>query len=204
MLTRMQAFIDSGNFDANQIQVRLNRLPTIVSKFKAVQEELKANDDFDHTEDRASFETQYFEIEAKFHELLHNIHSDTDSSSNHSSGSNASTCSNRVQIKLPAIDLPTYDGNPCKWLHYRDTFEALIVNNKSLLNVQKFHYLTSSLKGEAKTLIVNLQITNHNFAVAWELVTQRYNNIKLIAMKHVKHLVNMPQVSEVMHLHCVI
>ena len=63
-----------------------------------------------------------------------------------------------------------------------------------LSNVQKFHYLISSLKGEAKHLISNLQITNDNFMVAWDLVTQRYNNIKLIAMTYVKHLLQLPQV----------
>jgi hypothetical protein len=41
-----------------------------------------------------------------------------------------------------------------------DTFEALIVNNTTLSNVQKFHYLIASLKNEAKNLISNLQITN--------------------------------------------
>jgi hypothetical protein len=89
---------------------------------------------------------------------------------------------------LPSIELPSYDGTASKWLHYRDTFESLIVNNKTLSNVQKLHYLTSSLKGEAKQLISNLQITNDNFVVAWDLVTQRYNNVKLIATTHAKQL----------------
>jgi len=42
-------------------------------------------------------------------------------------------------------------------------------------------------------LISNLQITNENFLVAWRLVTQRYNNKRLIAMMHAKHLCQMPQ-----------
>jgi len=43
-------------------------------------------------------------------------------------------------------------------------------------------------------LISNLQITNENFLVAWQLVTQQYNNKRLIAMMHAKHLCQMPQV----------
>ena len=54
--------------------------------------------------------------------------------------------------------------------------EALIVNYSTLPDVQKFHYLIASLKNEAKDLISNLQITNENFFVAWQLVTERYNN----------------------------
>ena len=60
--------------------------------------------------------------------------------------------------------------------------------------MQKLHYLIASLKNEAKDLISNLQITNENFLVAWQLVTQRYNNKRLIAMMHAKHLCQMPQV----------
>jgi hypothetical protein len=93
-----------------------------------------------------------------------------------------------VHIKLPVISLPTFDGNSCSWLQYRDTFEALIVNNNTLSNVQKFHYLIASLNNEAKDLIANLHVTNENFLVAWQLVIQRYNNKRLRAMMHAKHL----------------
>jgi len=67
-----------------------------------------------------------------------------------------------------------------------DTFETLIVNNNALSNVQKFQYLIASLKNEAKDLISNLQIANENFLVAWQLVTQRYNNKRLIALMHLR------------------
>jgi hypothetical protein len=87
--------------------------------------------------------------------------------------------------------LPTYEGDTCHWLQFKDTFEALIVNNSTLSNVQKFHYLIASLKNEAKDLTSNLQITNENFPAAWQLVTQRYNK-RIIAMMHGKHLCQMP------------
>jgi hypothetical protein len=99
-------------------------------------------------------------------------------------------------IKLPVIALPTFEGVTCSWLHLSDTFEALIDNNTALSSVQKFHYFIASLKNEAKDLISNIQITNENFLVAWQLVTQRCNNKRLIAMMHAKHLCQMPQVKK--------
>jgi diphosphomevalonate decarboxylase len=77
-----------------------------------------------------------------------------------------------------------------------DTFKALIVNNATLSNVQKFHYLIASLKNKARDLLRNLQITNDNFLLAWQLVTQRYNNKRFIAMKYAKHLCQMPQANK--------
>ena len=35
-------------------------------------------------------------------------------------------------IQLPTIALPTLAGDTCSWLHFRDTFEALVVNNASV------------------------------------------------------------------------
>jgi len=152
----------------------------------------------DHSSDRELFETQYYEVEAKFIELLHpadvqgrSADNDSEHGSNHSIGSIRAS---KSHLKLPTIQLPSYDGTVSTWLHFCDTFDSLIIQNNTLLNVQKFHYLISSLKGEAKHLISNLQITNDNFMVAWDLVTQRYNNIKLIAMTHVKQLLQLPHV----------
>jgi len=99
-------------------------------------------------------------------------------------------------IKLPVISLPTFEGETTSWLHYRVTFEALIVTNNALCNVQTFHYLTASLKGEAKGVISNLQITNENFSVAWKLLKQRYNNQRLISMMHAKNLCFLPGVKK--------
>jgi hypothetical protein len=66
--------------------------------------------------------------------------------------------------KLPTMLLPTFEVDTCTWLHYRDHFEALVVNNKTLSNVQKFHYSTVSLQNEAKAVISNLQITHENLS----------------------------------------
>ena len=50
-----------------------------------------------------------------------------------------------THIKLPTIALPKFEGITYSWLQFRDTFEALIVNNTTLSNVQMFHYLVASL-----------------------------------------------------------
>ena len=31
------------------------------------------------------------------------------------------------QVKLPTIQLPSYDGTITTWLHFRDTFDSLII-----------------------------------------------------------------------------
>ena len=78
-----------------------------------------------------------------------------------------------AHILQPVIELRTFEGDTCSWLHFRHTLEALTVHNTALSNVQ---CLNASLKNEAKNMTSNLQKTNENFLVVWHLVTQKYNN----------------------------
>jgi len=127
---------------------------------------LDLSDYTDQFGDRELFENQYYEVKTKFSELLHPA-IDTPRSRNSSlrsgSGNSNHTTSSHMSsthIKLPTIALPTFERNTCSWLLFRDTFEALIVNNTTLSNVQMFRYHIASLKNIAKDLISNLKITN--------------------------------------------
>jgi hypothetical protein len=112
-ITRMQTFIETGDRKLNDIQVRLDELPNIYNKFETAQSELELSDDTDHSVDRQQFEDQYFEVKAKFNELLHpvmdppskisSLRSSGSGNSNHTPRSHISC----THIKLPTIALPT-------------------------------------------------------------------------------------------------
>ena len=155
MFTRTESFLQTGNTDSDEIQVRLNKLPSILVKYEASQEELEACDDVDHTEDRATFEQQYYEVEVKFNKLLRLstpqlLSCLLDNVSEHGGSIVGSTHSSNTHIKLPTIALPSFSGDHCLWLDFRDTFDSLIVQNSVLTDVQRLHYLLAALKGEAK------------------------------------------------------
>ena len=167
-------FVDTGDQKINDIQVRFNKLPDIFCRYDTAESELELSDDVDQSGDREQFENRYYQVEAKFSELLHPVvdpprssHSSSQSSSSGLRNVSPMSDASSAHIKLPVISLPTYDGDTCHWLQFRDTFQALIVNNSTLSNVQKFHYLIASLRNEAKDVISNLKITNENFLVAW-------------------------------------
>ena len=116
MLTRIQHIIEAGEHKLNEIQVRFNKLSDIFNRYDTAQSELELLDDSDHLGDREVFENQYYEVEAKFIELLHPAdiqgrsadnqgQSDNDSEhgSNHSLGVN---CASKLYVKLPTIQLP--------------------------------------------------------------------------------------------------
>ena len=131
--------------------MRFNILPDIFNKYESAQDELECLDEADYTLDREEYETQYYQLKAKFNEILHPVNNSSQSrySSPRSSLSGNTNNSLRshvlnAHIKLPTNALPTFRGDACSWLQYRDIFDALIFKNTALSNVQKFHYHIAS------------------------------------------------------------
>ena len=81
-------------------------------------------------------------------------------------------------INLPTISLPTFDGDYHHWQSFNDLFTALIINNQELSDIQRLHYLQSSLRGEAKELTSDISLTESNFQVAYKLLQEHYHNLK--------------------------
>jgi hypothetical protein len=104
--------------------------------------------------------------------------------------SNMSTSSNDGQlpfVNLPKIQLPTFSGRYEDWTTYQDLFTAL-VHNTRLTNVQKLHYLKTSVSGEAEILLRHIQITEDNYTQAWELLKNRFGNKRMIVHSVLKKL----------------
>jgi hypothetical protein len=95
----MPHFINSDNPDINQTQVRFNKLPGIYAKYEASQKELEGCDETNRTDDRAEFESQYFAMEARFHEILHaSLNHATSSPSEHENSNACSTRSTNAHV----------------------------------------------------------------------------------------------------------
>lgn len=82
--------------------------------------------------------------------------------------------------KLPTINLPTFAGNYRDWIYFRDMFSSLVDNDQGLSEIQKHHYLRSSLKGEAEQLLRHLDVTAANYTIAWKTLINRYSNPRII------------------------
>jgi len=70
-----------------------------------------------------------------------------------------------LKIKLPTIQIPKFGGQIAEFKYFHDTFNSQIINNQALDDVQKFHYLLSSVTNKVHQLIQNLPVTQQNFHV---------------------------------------
>lgn len=91
-------------------------------------------------------------------------------------------------VKLPDIKLPVFSGQLNEWVVFRDTFSSLIHNNPQLSDLDKFTYLRTSLQEAAQLEIADIEVSAANYDVAWTTLKTRYENEKLIVKAHLDAL----------------
>lgn len=196
-LTKLANFI--SNIQSEQLstqkridlKLRMQGASSLFTEFNDVQttiEKTVRDCDLDHQlTQRELFEDAYYDALARAEYLL-NSAGPSDSSS---------SCSGKLKsIKLPTISMPTFDGAYEHWIEFRDTFLSLVHNSKDISDIQKFHYLKSSLKGSAELIIEALEFSEINYSVAWELLLNRFNNNRLLVHNHVKALFTLQKLSK--------
>uniref|UniRef100_A0A8D8VD93 Peptidase aspartic putative domain-containing protein n=1 Tax=Cacopsylla melanoneura TaxID=428564 RepID=A0A8D8VD93_9HEMI len=107
-----------------------------------------------------------------------------------SEGSNGTSV--QPQIRLPQIELPTFNGSHGQFNDFYNTFQSLVHENSSLTSVQKLHYLRSCLKGQASEVVSAISISHDNYQVAWDLLVQQYQNRRRIVETHLNAVFNIP------------
>lgn len=201
-LTRFKTYVNTftesfhiTEADILQLEFRLSKAEPLIDEFNTVQLNIQllitaeAEDDSDDCE---LFETTYFEIITTAKHLISNSlsHTQIQSSSNQSNDSNVKS-NVKYNVKLPIIKLQLFDGSYDQWMLFYDTFNSLIHSSNSISNIEKFHYLRSSLKGDALNVIHSLETSSENYEIAWQLLKDRYENKRLITIFHVKSLFNL-------------
>eukprot|EP00794_Sanderia_malayensis_P007475 gene7475-8305_t len=110
-------------------------------------------------------------------------------------------------IRLPKIEMKSFNGDPKEWIQFWDVFERNIHLNTSLAKVSKMQYLKGLLKGAAANAISHLLITEDNYQPAVEALKQRYGqpallrNSHLAALKEVEPVYNSKELTRLRRLH---
>lgn len=89
-----------------------------------------------------------------------------------------------VTVKLPQLDMTTYNGDRLKWTEFWDSFETAIDKNGSLSEVEKLKYLNSKLTGEAKLAVSEILLSNENYKVAVEILKERFGDQQTVVNSH--------------------
>jgi len=181
-----------------QMKLRSDKIALLWNLFDNVQSELEYLTECDEptsNAERNSFEESYFHAMAYVENLSSTIVPNQTLNASAASDNEDGTVTRRnLQVKLPQIDLPKFNGMYDKWMCFHDSFVSLIHNNAELTLIQKFQYLKSALTDEPANTIDSIDITADNYMVAWLLLNERYQNSSVIIKNHLRDLFNLASV----------
>ncbi|XP_052758555.1 uncharacterized protein LOC128202398 [Galleria mellonella] len=180
--------------DARELQLRMGKIESLYEQYDQVQLRLECIVDNieEQFKERSEFESQYFKAIAQA-QGLQNINEGSMSSIGSDKGTRMS---NHKLVKLPTIQLPKFCGSYDNYLEFRDTFTSLIHNNDEIDEINKFHYLRASLEGSAAVVIQSVEFSSKNYAVAWKLLCDRFDNKRLLIQNHVSSLFNIEVITK--------
>ena len=92
------------------------------------------------------------------------------------------------KLRLPKLELKSFDGNMMNWMEFWDSFERNIHLNSSLCDVDKMSYLKASLKGTASHAIADLRTTGDNYAPAVDILKEKYGKANVLKGSHMSAL----------------
>ena len=110
-------------------------------------------------------------------------------------------------MKLPKLDVPTFDGNILHWRSFWEQFCISVHDRPNLSDPEKLVYLQQSLKnGSAKSAIEGLSHSGEYYTEAVECLKSRYDRPRLIHQTHVRVILEAPDGSgkELRRLHDVV
>lgn len=91
---------------------------------------------------------------------------------------------------LPRIEIPAFDGKLEEWSNFISLFESLVHANTKLSNTTKFHYLRTSLKGEALSIVSCYPLEPQNYDLAYDMLKKRYQNTRRLAAMYVNKILD--------------
>ena len=90
------------------------------------------------------------------------------------------------KVRLPKLQLPSFDGNFKDWSAFWDSFDSAINSNQSLTPIERFSYLRASLRGSAAATINGLSLSSANYEAAVALLKERYGDPQKIINAHME------------------
>ena len=100
-------------------------------------------------------------------------------------------------IKLPKIDVPTFNGDIMNWRNFWEQYEVSIHSRTHLSDPEKLTYLRQSLKDSpARHVIEGLSGSGSDYEEAIRCLQNRYDKPRLLHQAHVRAILEAPIVKD--------
>ncbi|XP_053685681.1 uncharacterized protein LOC128735210 [Sabethes cyaneus] len=102
-----------------------------------------------------------------------------------------------LNVRLPAITVPVFNGDRKGWLTFKDIYQSTIHNRNDISDSLKMQYLFSYLDGDAKRLVKKFTISSANYESAWDTLCTHYDKKRFTVFSLIREFIDQPSVSNV-------
>ena len=142
-------------------------------------------------------EDELFILHSKLEKLLFNTSHKIKKLLTVAPAESASTTTDSMGVKLPKLDVPTFDGNLIHWKQFWEQFSVSVHDRSNLSNAETIVYLQHAIKGgSARNAIEGLSHSGDNYDEAVECLRARFDRPRLIHRTHVQMIVDAPPLKE--------
>ena len=100
-------------------------------------------------------------------------------------------------VRLPKLEVPTFDGDVLHWKQFWEQFSISGHDRSNLSNAEKLVYLQQAVKnGSAKNTIEGLSRSRDHYPEAVECLMSRFNRPRLIHRAHVRVIMDAPSLKD--------
>uniref|UniRef100_A0A182N238 Peptidase aspartic putative domain-containing protein n=1 Tax=Anopheles dirus TaxID=7168 RepID=A0A182N238_9DIPT len=110
-----------------------------------------------------------------------------------STNASATPITNVPPVHHLAIPMPTFDGTYEQWPKFKSMFSD-IMKRTAESDAIKLYHLNKALVGKAVGILNASIMASNNFATAWNILEERYENPRLIVDKHIAGLLQLKPV----------
>ncbi|KAL0128559.1 hypothetical protein PUN28_003714 [Cardiocondyla obscurior] len=175
--------LETAKISTSAIEIRLSQLDANWEKFEKIHDQLR-NEHWDQVKAHAyitknhyaGVEKAYYNQRATLEEMMITL----SPSAGNSGAPEPSRSSEPLRSQLPRLQLPTFLGRFEDWPNFKDLFQSMVGTDNSLKEIQKFHYLRNSLKGEVEQLTRNIPTTAGNYERVWTMLQEHYDIKRLL------------------------
>ncbi|XP_015122310.1 uncharacterized protein LOC107044790 [Diachasma alloeum] len=196
-LTKLNNWLKGEDVKTALLETLDMKLVDLIAKYSEWESDqthlllLDAAHEEEHFNEGENIMESYFKTADELKNIINQRSAQSTSSARPNNSHDSEDRLHSTTAKLPELTLSKFDGSFEKFRSFCDEFKAAIHDNRKIQKVTKFQYFKSCLTGEAHDPIKDLDITEENYDIAWNLVEQNYNNPRLILRRHCTILLDM-------------
>lgn len=190
---RVDEYEESGGCNADLLKTYKKKIDDAWNQVTVAQKELEDVNEEKPT-DLDGVQEKYCALEERLTKLIDSVALSLTLTPINSGVSSA--VSRPMSIKLPILQIPTFDGTIENWSSFYQIFHVTIDQNDELTSVEKLYYLRALLTGKAAKCIESLGSSENDYSSAIATLKERFHYPGYICLRHWNEILKYPKLTK--------